>query len=159
MDLYDTLKDLNINYLEVSHKPIYTIEDAININLDIDGVECKNLFLKGKNKYYLVMIEASSKIDLKKLQAFLFEGKLSFASTLELKEILNLDLGSVSPLAIINDKFAKVKILIDNYFINKRILMHPNINSKTVSIYYDDLVKFIKYFNHEYVNFSSDLKQ
>ena len=75
---------------------------------------------------------------------------LSFASPEELKNILDLEPGSVTPLGIINDKNNKVTILIDSELKTKKILCHPNTNTKTVSIEFNDLIKFIEYEKHKY---------
>ena len=36
---------------------------------------------------------------------------------------------------------------------DNKLLFHPNINTKTMSISYDDLIKFIEDQNHKYMNF------
>ena len=153
MDLYKVLDDLNITYEELEHNAVFTIEEALKENIPkrIDGIECKNLFCKNKNHYYLIFIEASKRADLKALAKFVGESHLSFASPTELKSILNLDLGSVTPLGIINDNNNQVKLLIDQELANKKVLVHPNINTKTMSIKYEDLIKFIEYTNHDYI--------
>lgn len=69
----------------------------------------------------------------------------------ELNEILKLTKGSVTPLGIINDKDNLVTILLDKDLIDKRILVHPNVNTKTISLEYKDLIKIIEYANHNYI--------
>lgn len=48
----EVLKKLNIEYEIIEHAPVYTVEEAENIENMIDGVGCKNLFLKDKNNRY-----------------------------------------------------------------------------------------------------------
>ena len=153
--VYDVLKILNIEYEEIEHKAVYTIEEALeeNIPSKINGIECKNLFVKNKNRYYLIFIESSKRANLKELSNLLNESKLSFASIEELKSILSLDMGSVTPMGIINDKDNMVTLVIDKDLKNNRVLVHPNVNTKTISIYYDDLIKYIEYLNHKYIVF------
>lgn len=152
MDIYEVFKKLNIEYNEIEHKPLYTILDAKVIKGKIEGQECKNLFLTdNKDGYYLVIIEDKKRSDLKQLQELLNVSKLSFASASKLKEILNLIPGSVTPLSIIYDNNNKVTLLIDNDLKNKMLLFHPNTNTKTVSIKYDDLIKFIEFEKHKYM--------
>ena len=43
------------------------------------------------------------------------------------------------------------ELLIDNDLKNKMLLFHPNANTKTVSIKYDDLIKFIEFEKHKYM--------
>ncbi len=152
MNLYEILNKLNIKYEEVKHEAVYTIEEAQNIKCNIDGVGCKNLFLKAKNNnYYLVIIREDKRADIKKLTKILNVKKLSFATEKELKEILNLQIGSCTPFGIINDLENKVILLIDKELQNKKLLFHPNINTATISINYSDLIKFIDYEQHKYI--------
>ena len=76
--------------------------------------------------------------------------RLSFASDEELVELLKLIPGSVTPLGIINDN-KRVKILIDRELRAQRLLIHPNINTATISITYDDLLLFINACGNEYL--------
>ncbi len=155
MNIYDLLNKLNIKYDEVQHKAVYTIEEALNEKIAdrIKGVECKNLFVKSKTNYYLIFMCANKKCNLKEISNLVNDTKLSFASLEELNDILKLDLGSVTPLGIINDKDNKVKLLLDKELIDKKVLMHPNVNTKTISLKFNDLIKIIEYTNHDYYMF------
>lgn len=153
MSIYDILNNLNIAYEEITHEAVYTIDEAIkeNIPARINGIECKNLFVKNKDRYYLIFIEASKRADLKNISKIVSENHLSFATIDELHSILKLDIGSVTPLGIINDKDNKVTLLLDRELMNHKVLVHPNINTKTMAIKYEDLIKFIEYTNHTYI--------
>ena len=155
MDIYTILNKLNINYEEVNHKSVCTVQEAINLGISkiITGIECKNLFVKSKNNYYLIFVKSSKRVNLKELSKLINETRLSFATIEELKEILNLDIGSVTPLSIINDKDNKVTLLLDKELKNEKVLVHSNINTRTLSLYYNDLLKFIEYMNHKYYTF------
>ncbi len=151
MNIYEVFKRLNIEYNEIEHKPLYTVNDTEVIKGRIEGQECKNLFLTdNKGNYYLVIIEDKKRADLKQLQKLLNVSKLSFASTSKLKEILNLTPGSVTPLSIIYDTDNNVVLLMDKDLKDKRLLFHPNVNTKTVSIKYSDLIRFIEFEKHKY---------
>ena len=50
----------------------------------------------------------------------------------------------------INDN-KRVKILIDRELRAQRLLIHPNINTATISITYDDLLLFINACGNEYL--------
>lgn len=152
MNIYDVFKKLDIKYNEIEHQPLYTIADTEVIKGKITGQECKNLFLtNNKGNYYLVILRDDKRADLKKLQELLSVSKLSFASSDKLKEILNLIPGSVTPLSIIYDTDNKVFLLIDSDLKNKILLFHPNTNTKTISIKYDDLIRFIDFEKHKYM--------
>lgn len=152
MDIFEILSELSIKYQLLEHKAVYTVEEAKNLENMIEGLGCKNLFLKDKHhNYYLYVLEEDKKANLKELASFLNTQKLTFAASEELKEILNLEPGSVTPLSIINDKDNKCTVILDKNIENKKILLHPNTNTKTISMEYTDLIKVINYTNHKYL--------
>lgn len=152
MDIYELLSHLNIKYEEEKHIKVYTVEEADNLNIKLDGIGCKNLFLKdNKNNYYLVVMLDNKRCNLKQLSSDLNVKKLSFASVESLEEILNLEKGSVTPLGIINDTNNLVKVVLDRDLVSKKLLVHPNRNDRTINIDYFDLIRVIGYTEHEYV--------
>ena len=155
MNIYEVLKELGIKYEEISHKAVFTIKEALDeeIPKKIAGVECKNLFLKFRDKYFLVVIEASKRVDLKSLSSFVNVPRLSFASSEDLEEILELTGSSVTPLGIINDEFRRVELLFDKDLKDKKILVHPLVNTKTMAIKWTDLVKFVEWKGSRYYIF------
>lgn len=155
MNIYDIFQKLNIEYAELEHKAVYTVEEAKNeaISKKLNGIECKNLFVKSKSKYYLIVIKAFQKANLKEISMTVKDSKLTFATEQELKEILNLTPGSVTPLGIINDSKNLVTICLDHQLIKSTILIHPNINTKTVAVKTEDLIRLLEYENHSYIVF------
>lgn len=152
MEILNILNNLNIKYELLSHQAVYTVEEAKQIENMIEGIGCKNLFLKDKHKnYYIFVLEENKRANLKELANYLNISKLSFATAEELKVILNLEPGSVTPLSIINDKENLVTLILDEELNNNKILVHPNTNTKTVSLSFEDLIKFIEYTNHKYI--------
>ena len=146
------LKELNISYELLEHEAVFTVAQATNLKNKIVGSGCKNLFLKSDTSaYYIYILPDNIKADIKALEKFLNIKKLHFASILELEKILSLHQGGVTPLGIINDRDNKVKIVIDKDLVGMKILVHPNVNIKTISINFDDLIMFIKYKNHDYI--------
>lgn len=151
MKIEDELKRLNISYQIIEHNPVYTIQDTKAIKQKIEGIGCKNLFLKNKNGlYYILLLPENQKADLKKLESELKISRLSFGTEQELEEILKLKRGSVTPLGIINDKKKQVKILIHHFLLEKTLLLHPNRNTATISMRCADLEYFIKKEGHTY---------
>lgn len=151
MNLYDILNELNINYEEIEHKAVYTVEEASCLSGRIEGIGCKNLFLTDKkNNYFLYLLRDDKKADLKELGNFLDVKRLTFGNDESLNLLLGLTKGSVTPLGIINDKDNKVKVIIDKELVGEVILVHPNVNTKTMAISYEDLIKFIEYIGNEY---------
>ena len=151
MDIYKFLTQLGIDYQKINHQSVSTVEEAMFINEQIDGVACKNLFLKSSDKqFFIYMMTVERCADLKYIAKQIGSKRLSFASDEELVELLKLIPGSVTPLGIINDN-KRVKILIDRELRAQRLLIHPNINTATISITYDDLLLFINACGNEYL--------
>ena len=150
MELYEILEKLQISYLEVSHPKVSTVLEMQKLHLNIQGIGCKNLFLKDKEHYYLYVLEENKRADLKSLARGLRISRLSFASEEELQNVLGLEKGSVTPLGILHDRQNRVVILLDKDLEGKKILVHSNRNDRTLSLSFDDLLKFIQYLHHEY---------
>lgn len=151
MDIYKFLTQLGIDYQKINHQSVSTVEEAMFINEQIDGVACKNLFLKSSDKqFFIYMMTVEKRADLKYIAKQIGSKRLSFASDEELVELLKLIPGSVTPLGIINDN-KRAKILIDRELRAQRLLIHPNINTATISITYDDLLLFINACGNEYL--------
>lgn len=157
MNVYEVLKKLNIPYTEVIHEAVYTIEEANEKVPDMAGVGCKNLFLTDhKGKYFLVFMEENNRADLKSLAKFLKVSRLSFAKEEDVKNILGLISGGLTPLGIINDSTNKVVLVLDKTLENSNVLCHPNTNTKTISFSFSDLIKFIEYEKHTYIYFNDN---
>lgn len=151
------LDELNIKYELIDHPPVYTIEETESLNLEEKGHIVKNLFLKNSNgkKHYLVVVKGDKKADLKSIRSQIQSSALSFASEERLEKYLGLLKGAVTPLGIINDHNHCVNVLIDEDLKNQSIIgIHPNVNTSTVFISYNDMIKFINIFGNEilYVN-------
>lgn len=53
--LFDRLQELHITNQTYSHKPLYTVQEALEVSSFIQGGSCKNLFLKdNKNSFGLL---------------------------------------------------------------------------------------------------------
>lgn len=152
MTLEEKLKALNINYEKVEHPAVYTVEEAKEKVPKIDGVGCKNLFLRTQKKEaFLYTLPEDKQINLKSLSEELGVTRFHFATPETLEEVLGVIPGSVTPLAIVNDTKNLVTVVLDKELQGKKILVHPNRNTATIAIQYEDLIKFIKNENHKII--------
>lgn len=144
------LADLDITPVAITHPPVHTVEEALPHWAALDGVHTKNLLLKGaKGGLWLVCVPTDRRLDLKALAAHVGAKKFSFASGETLLEALNVVQGSVSPLALINDKAEAVQLVLAADMMSKpRITMHPLVNTATVSLTSADLLKFVAATGH-----------
>ena len=136
--LYNTLDELGIDYTEVTHPAVTTMEAAQFVRTLIDGTPIKNLFLTNrKGNYYLVLMSEDRRADLKALAQIIGTGRLSFANADDLRRVLNL-------------ADQQVEVLVDTALAGQRLLMHPNTNTKAMSPEYGDLLRFIGHTGHGY---------
>ena len=146
-EVYLKLKELNIEYLKIDHIPIYTIDEANNLDIENKEYIAKNLFLRDdkKRNYYLLVVKSNKKIDLNDLKNKINSRRLSFASEIDLLKYLKLKKGSVTPLGVLNDAERKVKIIIDEDILKEEIVgVHPNDNDATVFMKTKDLIRIIE---------------
>jgi Ala-tRNA(Pro) deacylase len=147
----EALNRLGIEYELHEHPAVYTIDEVNGLGLGGNGGWCKNLFLQdGKTKgYCLVVMQQDKKADIKAIKAQIGCKNLRFADEEKLNAVLGLDKGSVTPLGVMNDKDNLVTVLIDIDLQNAdRIGVHPNVNTATTWIGFDDLVKFISHYGN-----------
>ncbi|MHB1393769.1 MAG: prolyl-tRNA synthetase associated domain-containing protein [Clostridia bacterium] len=151
--VYDALNQLEIPFTRYEHTAAYTIQEIDDMKLEMEGQHCKNLFTRNDNgnMHYLVLVSQEKRTDLKNLAKQIGSTRLSFASEERLLKYLGLTPGSVTPFGLLNDEERKVKVLIDEDLRNlKHICLHPNVNTVTVSILYDDFAKFLKWRGNEF---------
>jgi len=144
--VYAALAALGIRYARHEHPAVFTAEDAATHWNPIDGVQCKNLFLRNKkgDRHYLVVVEISKRVDLKDLVKLVGDDRLSFGSPERLMAELGLTPGSVSPFGLINDGDGSVRVLIDADLRGaERLIFHPNINTASVVVSWADLERFL----------------
>ncbi len=84
-------------------------------------------------------------------EKMLKQGKLTFASEKRLQKYLKLKPGSVSPFGLIYDKDKHVKIFLDiNLKKVQKISFHPNDNTASLIISFEDFLKFLNYTGQPY---------
>ncbi len=152
--VYDLFDQLSINYDRHEHPPVYTVEEANQYWQGIEGAHAKNLFLRNNkgNRHFLVVLEENKSADLKGLSEKLAAGKLSFASERRLAEHLGLETGAVSPFGLINDEKRAVTVVIDRDLTKQeKVNFHPNVNTATITVTYDDFEQFLKHCGNEVV--------
>lgn len=149
--LFRVLEGLGISYRLYHHQPVFTVAESLDIERDMPGAHCRNLFVRDKKEtMFLVVARNETLIDLKKLSGLLDCGRLSFGSSDRLWRHLGVRPGSVCPFSIINDKDSAVTIVLDKTMLDYDIVnYHPMENHMTIGLSPDDLVKFIKNTGHE----------
>src|SRR3989338_807524 len=129
------LQDNQIKYVLHEHPAVYTCEEAEKFCGDIPGLACKNLLLKDKKgrRYFLIVLPAEKRADLKQIGKTVGEKRVCFAHAEALEEKLGLEPGAVSPFGLLNDKNLDVEVFIDEEVYNADIVsFHPNRNTASL---------------------------
>ena len=146
-EVYQFLKDNNIQYEVTEHPAVYNMEEMDNLHLPY-SYSAKNLFVRDDKKanYYLITVKEEKRVNLKEFRKQNGTRNLSFASENDLIDILRLTPGSVTPFGLLNDKEQKVKFYIDEDLLSGdgMIGIHPNENTATVWLKTEDLIKILK---------------
>lgn len=151
-EVYELLNSKNIKYEIQEHEAIYNMEELSKIDLLYPESDAKNIFVRDdkKSNYYLITIKGSKKVDLKNFKDKYNTRRLSFSSSEDLLNILNLTPGSVTPIGLLNDKDLKVKFYIDKELIDMNMIgVHPNDNTATIWLKTSDLIGLIKEHGNE----------
>ena len=151
--VYQTLDELGINYKVYEHPPLPTIGEAVKYWGNIEATHCKNIFFRNHkgNRHYLVIADHRQDLAIHDLEKRLKQGKLSFASPERMQKYLGLNPGSVSPFGLINDATHHVHLFIDeNLKTATKISFHPNINTATVALTFNDFMKFLNATGNSY---------
>lgn len=152
-EVLQVLKDLDISFRIFNHPPLPTIEIAASYWKNIDSQHCKNLFFRNHkgDKHYLVILDWMKALDIHDLEKRLRQGKISFASDQRLEKYLGLKAGSVSPFGLINDRGHHVHLFIDETLKNTNLIsFHPNDNTSTVVLSFEDFIKFLHWTGNSY---------
>ena len=144
-ELMARLDELGIPSTTIDHEAVFTVAESEKLHREIAGVHTKNLFLKDhRDRLWLVVAECHTPVDLKALQKTIGSGRLSFGKPELLAEVLGVQPGSVTALALINYTGGRVSVVVDQSLMQYDVInCHPLENTATTSIHRDDLIKFM----------------
>lgn len=146
------LRKHEIAYIHHEHPPVFTCEEAEIHCKNIPGIPGKNLFLRDKKgeRFFLVILPAHKKADLKKIGEIVNDKKISFANEQALMEKLGLYPGAVSPFGLLNDKNSEVRVYIDRDMYEATVVnFHPNRNTASVELTKAMFHKFLQTLPHK----------
>lgn len=154
--LENFLKDLGIDFNVVTHPEVFTVEAMMPHLHEVEGLVCKNLFLKDKKKKKLWLVTASHNqtVNLSWLAKELKLSGLRFADENILLEKLKVGQGCVTPLALMFDKDLDVNFILDKALTlsdEARIYSHPMVNNASLGLLYSDFRKFVEQTKHEMI--------
>jgi Ala-tRNA(Pro) deacylase len=151
MDLDSFLRRHGIDPPRHEHPAVMTCEEAERLVPRLPGAKSKNLFLRDKKglRHLLVTVPPELAVDLNALGAALGVGRLGFASSERLLRHLAIAPGSVSLLALMNDRASAVEFVIDRALWEApAIQAHPLVNTATMVLAHADLERFLTATGH-----------
>jgi len=148
-ELFTLLDDLGIETTTHRHPALFTVEQSRELRGEIPGGHCKSLFLKDKiNNFILAVMSEDRRLDMKALfkSGGLGVGRLSFASSDRMVDMLGINPGSVTPFSLINVTHKELMVVLDKAMLeHDQLNYHPLHNEATTTIANNDLVKFIEH--------------
>ena len=150
--ILDYLRELGIAAETVEHEAVFTVAESRPVKARIPGAHTKNLFLKDKKgRLFLITARDETQIDLKRThEAIGASGRLSFGSAEQLRAVLGVEPGSVTALAVANDRAGEVTMILDaNLESFERVNVHPLVTTATTGLSWNDLLRFLRATGHE----------
>lgn len=144
-EVLSLLRSRGIEFTELHHPAVYTIDEMLALDMPDPEHIAKNLFLRDdkKRQYCLVVCREDRKVDLKALRAVIGSRPLSMASEADLGSYLGLKKGAVTPFGLLNDDGRRVDLVIDSFFRDSRMGIHPNDNTCTVWVSTEDVLSLV----------------
>lgn len=149
-ELFSMLDQLDIETTTLDHAAVFTVAESHEIEAALPGGHTKNLFLKdAKERLFLVVALASTKVDLKRLPQLIGSARLSFGRADLLAEVLGVTPGSVTVFSLINDPDQRISVVLDAALMKHDVVnAHPLENIATTSINRAGLLRFIEACGH-----------
>lgn len=145
------LERLGIGHALHRHAPIFTVEESVAETAHLPGAHTKNLFLKAKDgALLLATCLGHRRIRIADLEKAVGAKRLSFGSPELLGEALGVRPGSVTPLALMNDRERRVRLILDAQMMEMAPLnFHPLHNAATVALSREGFLAFLRETGHE----------
>lgn len=139
-----------------THPALHTVEEAQAHRADWPeaartGAFCKNLFLKDrKGRLWLIVTLEERALKLNSLSKPLGSARLSFGNAELMWEVLGVRPGSVTPLALVNDREHRLTVVLDTAMLaHERLNYHPLENTATTALSRDDFMRFLEITGHK----------
>lgn len=140
------LEELNIPFERFEHDAANTMADVDLFDTGLGAAHCKNLFLTNRQgtAFYLLIVAGEKLLRTAELSRQLDCPRLQFGTPEQLKEVLGLVPGAVSPMGLINDVAHNVHVLIDREVERwPKVIVHPNVNTASLVLNTLDLLTFL----------------
>ena len=140
--LFRRFRDLGIPAETVPYPAHQTVEEGKALRGEMSGTFTKNLLLRDKKRrLFLVVAHEDRALDLKALHPRVGgNGQLGFATAEQVREVLGVEPGALTPFGIINDAEGLVTVVIDAGQLN----FPPLVNTESTGLRPAELVSFVE---------------
>jgi Ala-tRNA(Pro) deacylase len=135
----------------LDHPPVFTAEEAQRLVPPARGAHAKNLLVEDgrQGRVFMVTVPFGIRVDLGGLAAALGTKKLRFVAADRMMQLLGVTPGSVSMLALVNDRSRAVTLVLDRSLREaEAVQCHPLVNSATLVVERADLSRFLAGIGH-----------
>lgn len=150
--LYAFFSDLGLTYERLDHLPVFTADEAERLVPKARGAHAKNLLVEDRKdgRLFMLTVPFGVRVDLTGVARVLGINKLRFASAEVMQSTLGVTPGAVSMLALVNDHAGRVTLVLDQSLSEAdAVQCHPLVNTATLVIDRDNLVRFLSAIRHE----------
>jgi Ala-tRNA(Pro) deacylase len=141
------LRELDINAPTVPYPAHRTVQEGKERRGEMTGTFTKNLLLRDKkDRLFLFAIEEDRTLNLKTLHTWVGgHGRLGLAPAERMREVLGVEPGALTPLALINDDRGLVTAVVDASLLQvEQVNFHPLVNTESTGLRPADLLAFIQ---------------
>lgn len=150
--LYEYFAREHIDYERLDHPAVYTADEAERLVPKACGAHAKNLLVEDRKdgRLFMLTVPFGVRVDLAGTASVLGTNKLRFASADVMQSTLGITPGAVSMLALVNDRAGRVTLVLDQSLVNAEALQcHPLVNTATLVIDRENLLRFLSAIAHE----------
>jgi Ala-tRNA(Pro) deacylase len=148
------LAALGIETTTTEHAPVFTVAESQALRGSLPGGHSKNLFLRpakaGPGPHLLAVLQEDRKLSVNALARTAGAGRVEMAPAEDLRRLLGVEPGSVTPFGMVNAPPGAVRIVLDAGLLrdHERVHFHPLVNSMTTAIRPADLLRFLESLGH-----------
>ncbi len=148
------LAALGIETTTTEHAPVFTVAESQALRGSLPGGHSKNLFLRparsGPGPHLLAVLQEDRKLSVNALARAVGAGRVEMAPADDLRRLLGVEPGSVTPFGMVKAPPGAVRIVIDAGLLRDHevVHFHPLVNSMTTAIRPDELLRFLEHLGH-----------
>jgi len=152
-ELLALLSGLQIPFQRFDHPAVFSCQESESLCPPMPGAHTKQLLMRSKSKdqYLLAIVMHDKRVDTRALSKEYGARSLSFASPEDLKKLLGITPGSVTPFGLIHDTNHVINVIVDEDAWNiGQFRFHPLTNTATLIIDQEGFEKFLKHTGHTF---------